>query len=52
MGMIKQARSQQRVSRGFPIEWHFAERRVADYVRVLFKRNGLGRISVIHTPPN
>ncbi|WP_253996865.1 Tox-REase-5 domain-containing protein [Myxococcus qinghaiensis] len=52
MGMIKQARSQQRVSRGFPIEWHFAESKVADYVRVLFKRNGLGRISVIHTPPN
>ncbi|ATB45654.1 hypothetical protein MYMAC_001239 [Corallococcus macrosporus DSM 14697] len=52
MGMVKQARSQQRVSRGFPIEWHCAESRVADYVRVLFRRNGLGRISVIHTPPN
>ncbi|WP_246137023.1 Tox-REase-5 domain-containing protein [Myxococcus llanfairpwllgwyngyllgogerychwyrndrobwllllantysiliogogogochensis] len=52
MGMIKQARSQQRVSRGLPIEWHFAESRVADYVRVLFRRNGLGRISVVHTPPN
>ncbi|WP_244238557.1 Tox-REase-5 domain-containing protein [Corallococcus terminator] len=49
--MVRQARRQQRVAHGFPIEWHFAERRVADHVRALFKRNGLGRISIHHTPP-
>ncbi|NOK33208.1 hypothetical protein HMI49_08385 [Corallococcus exercitus] len=50
--MVRQAKRQQRVARGFPLEWHFAERRVADYVRVLFKRNGLGRIPVLFTPPH
>ncbi|QAT85387.1 hypothetical protein EJ065_3826 [Corallococcus coralloides] len=48
--MVRQAKRQQRVARGFPVEWHFAERKVADYVRALFKRNGLGRIPVHFTP--
>ncbi|RKH42139.1 hypothetical protein D7X12_16515 [Corallococcus sicarius] len=49
--MVRQARRQQQVARGFPMEWHFAERRVADYVRALFRRNGLGRVQVLFTPP-
>ncbi|WP_404362062.1 Tox-REase-5 domain-containing protein [Corallococcus coralloides] len=49
--MVRQAKRQQRVARGVPLEWHFAERKVADYVRALFKRNGLGRIPVHFTPP-
>ena len=47
--MVTQAQRQLGVSQGFPIQWHFAEREVADFVRVLFRRNGLDDISVIFT---
>ncbi|RKH55124.1 Tox-REase-5 domain-containing protein [Corallococcus llansteffanensis] len=50
--MVRQARRQLRVARGFPMEWHFAEQKVADYMRALFKRNGLGRVPVLFTPPD
>jgi hypothetical protein len=51
-GMVKQAQRQQAVAGGYPIQWHFAERSVADFVRSLFARNGLADdVSVIFTPP-
>lgn len=46
-----QAERQLEVANGTPIRWHFAEREAADFVRELFRNEGLGRIRVVHTPP-
>jgi hypothetical protein len=48
--MSEQARRQFRAANGTPIQWHFAEREVADLVRALFQNNNLGNITVTHTP--
>jgi hypothetical protein len=48
--MVKQARSQLEVARRTPLQWHFAERPVADFVRDLLRKEGHGRIKVVHTP--
>jgi hypothetical protein len=48
--MIEQARRQLRAAKGTPVQWHFAEREVADAVRELFAGTGLGGIKVVHTP--
>jgi len=37
-------------AKGRPIEWHFAEKEVADYMRGLFAKRYPG-IAVIYTPP-
>jgi hypothetical protein len=47
--MRRQARAQIQAAQGRPIEWHFAEREVADYVRALFEHQEI-RIHVIYTP--
>lgn len=47
--MLNQAESQLEAAGGRPIEWHFAEKEVADYVRELFARERPG-ITVIYTP--
>ncbi|WP_163999745.1 Tox-REase-5 domain-containing protein [Pyxidicoccus caerfyrddinensis] len=49
--IVNQARRQSRAARGTPLQWHFAEREVADFVRALFRKEGLGAIKVVHTPP-
>ena len=49
--MINQARRQFQVAQGRPIQWHFAEREVADHVRILFQSKGLAKVQVVHTPP-
>ena len=46
----QQAGNQIQAAAGRPIEWHFAEKEVADYVRAKFADKGF-RITVIHTPP-
>jgi hypothetical protein len=48
--MIEQARRQFRAAKGTPIQWHFAEREVADAVRGLFEGTELGGIKVVYTP--
>ena len=48
--MLDQAERQLKAAGDRPIEWHFAEKHVADYVRDLFKRENLP-ITVIYTPP-
>src|SRR5713226_5192214 len=45
-----QARNQITAAAGRPIEWHFAEKEVADYVRAKFAEKDF-RIPVIYTPP-
>ncbi len=50
-GMLEQARKQFSAAKGTPIQWHFAEREVADAVRDLFRNEGLGPIKVVYTPP-
>ncbi len=47
--MLKQARSQEEAAGPRPIEWHFAERDVAEYVRNLFVREQ-STIKIIYTP--
>jgi hypothetical protein len=47
--ILRQADLQVGAAQGRAIEWHFAEREVGDYFRVLFQRRGF-RITVIHTP--
>jgi hypothetical protein len=37
------------VANDIPIEWHFAEREVADTMRALFREKGLDAIKVVHT---
>ncbi|WP_324291598.1 Tox-REase-5 domain-containing protein [Corallococcus sp. BB11-1] len=50
--LVKQANRQ--ISRvrgtGIPIEWHIAEKSVADAIRKLFQENKIKEIAVIHTP--
>ncbi|HEX7968829.1 MAG TPA: Tox-REase-5 domain-containing protein, partial [Stellaceae bacterium] len=48
--MLRQARSQLQAAGARPIEWHFAEREVADYVRDLFRKQNV-QITVIYSPP-
>jgi hypothetical protein len=48
--MLNQAKSQFGAADGLPIEWHFAEREVAEIMRQEFRRENLGAIKVIHTP--
>jgi len=47
--MIKQAERQVRAANGVPIEWHFAEREVADWARGKFARHG-NLLTVVYTP--
>ena len=47
--MLKQASRQVAAAGGRPIEWHFAEEGVADFMRTLFTKRGF-KISVIYTP--
>lgn len=47
--MLAQAKKQLQAAGGRPIEWHFAEKDAANYVRELFERKDI-RITVIHTP--
>ncbi|WNG32445.1 hypothetical protein F0U61_01590 [Archangium violaceum] len=49
--MLDQAERQFRAAKGTPIEWHFAEREVADLVRNLLEERLIGRIKVIPTLP-
>jgi hypothetical protein len=49
--MVKQAERQIQAAKGTPIEWHFAEKEAADFVRELFQKAGFEEIRVIHTPP-
>ena len=46
----EQAGNQIQAAAGRPIEWHFAEKEVADYVRAKFAEKAFP-ITVIHTPP-
>ena len=48
--LVTQARNQVTAAAGHPIEWHFAERDVADYMRAKFAEKDI-RITVIYTPP-
>jgi hypothetical protein len=48
--MLDQSERQLEAAGGRPIEWHFAEKEVADYVRALFAKERPG-ITVIYTPP-
>jgi hypothetical protein len=48
--MLGQAERQLEAAGGRPIEWHFAEKEVADYIRELFATERPG-ITVIYTPP-
>jgi hypothetical protein len=47
--MLRQANAQVEATQGRSIEWHFAEREVADYVRAQFQYRDIP-ISVTHTP--
>jgi len=51
--LVKQARRQlERVrGMGIPIEWHVAEAKVAEAIKLLFERNEISEIRVVHTPP-
>ncbi|WP_269149139.1 Tox-REase-5 domain-containing protein [Corallococcus macrosporus] len=49
--IVTQAERQFAVANGTPVRWHFAEREAADFVRELFRTEGLGRIRVVYTPP-
>lgn len=48
--MLRQSRNQIDAAQGRPIEWHFAEREIADSVRDLFARNHRN-ITIVDTPP-
>lgn len=48
--MLDQAERQLEAAGGRPIEWHFAEKEVTDYIRELFARERPG-ITVVYTPP-
>lgn len=47
--MVRQAGNQIAAAQGRPIEWHFAEEGVADYVRGLFADKDI-RITILYTP--
>lgn len=49
-GMLQQAERQFNAALGTPIEWHFAEREVADAVRAMLRESELGDIKVVFTP--
>ncbi|MCP3098410.1 restriction endonuclease fold toxin 5 domain-containing protein [Myxococcus sp. K15C18031901] len=49
--IVEQAERQLAVANGHPVRWHFAEREAAEFVREIFRNEGLGRIRVVHTPP-
>jgi hypothetical protein len=51
--LVKQARRQiDRVpGMGISIEWHVAEAKVAEAIKLLFERNEISEIRVVHTPP-
>ena len=46
----EQALNRIQAAAGRPIEWHFAEKEMADYMREKFADRGLP-ITVIYTPP-
>ena len=48
--ILLQAAKQLEAANGVPVRWIVAERRLADYLRMLFDKNKLGRIEVIHIP--
>jgi hypothetical protein len=48
--MLAQADRQLKAAGSTPIQWHFAEREVADLMRKLFKENSLDGIKIVHTP--
>ena len=48
--MMDQATRQTEAAKGRPIEWHFAEKEVADYMRPIFAQR-YPNISVHYTPP-
>ena len=48
--MLDQAKRQIEAAKGRPIEWHFAEKEVADYIRPIFAKR-YPSIAVIYTPP-
>ncbi|XXF79036.1 Tox-REase-5 domain-containing protein [Myxococcaceae bacterium GXIMD 01537] len=50
--LIEQAdRQSKRVrSMGIPIEWHIAEKKAADAIQKLLRRNNIDEITVVHTP--
>lgn len=50
--IVGQAERQLAAANGTPVRWHFAEREAADFVREVFRNEGLGRITVVHTPPS
>ncbi len=51
-GLVEQARRQSERVRGMgiPIEWHVAEARAAEAIKLLLERNSIKGIKVIHTP--
>ncbi len=48
---LDQARGQLRAAPGAKITWHFADKRVADAARALFRENGIVGIDIRYTPP-
>ncbi|MFP2907416.1 Tox-REase-5 domain-containing protein [Pyxidicoccus sp. 3LFB2] len=49
-GILSQAARQLDAAGKTPVRWVVAEKRLADYLRKLFDKNGLGKIEVIHIP--
>lgn len=52
-GLIEQARRQLRSVQGMGarIEWHVAEKKAAEAIKLLFERDQITEIRVVHTPP-
>ena len=48
--MASQARRQLEAAHDVPLQWHFAEREVADRLREVLRSQGASHIQVIHTP--
>ena len=50
--LVDQAERQLKAARrtGTPIRWHVAEEKVADAIRLLFKRERVLGVEVVHTP--
>jgi hypothetical protein len=48
--MMDQSARQLEAARGRPVEWHFAEKDVADYMRKEFAKKRPG-VTVFYTPP-
>jgi hypothetical protein len=51
-GLMEQADAQLQASKGIPLQWHVAESELAKHLTYHFEQAGLGRIKVIHTPPD